>query len=54
MSPMTTDQIRRLVRIMESYVRGIEAEDYVPSPGMHCSWCDYYSECRKWNGGAHP
>jgi len=54
MSPMTTEQIRRLVRIMESYVRGIEAEDFVPSPGMHCSWCDYYSECRKWNGGGHP
>ena len=54
MSPMTPDQTRRLVRIMESYVRGIEAEDYVPSPGMHCSWCDYYAECRKWNGGAHP
>lgn len=54
MSPMTADQIRRLVRIMESYVRGIEAEDYVPSPGMHCSWCDYYSECRKWKGGPRP
>jgi hypothetical protein len=33
MSPMTPEQIRRLVRIMESYVRGIEAEDFVPSPG---------------------
>jgi len=54
MSPMTADQTRRLVRIMESYVRGIEAEDYVPSPGMHCSWCDYYSQCRKWNGGTQP
>jgi putative RecB family exonuclease len=47
---MTPEQIRRLVRIMESYVRGIEAEDFVPSPGMHCSWCDYYSECRRWKG----
>jgi len=54
MSPMSADQIRRLVRIMESYVRGIEARDYVPSPGMHCSWCDYYAECRKWNGGPRP
>jgi putative RecB family exonuclease len=54
MDPMSPEQIRRLVRIMESYVRGVEAEDYVPSPGMHCSWCDYYSECRKWNGGARP
>ncbi len=51
MSPMQPDQIRRLVRIMESYVSGIEKEDYVPSPGLHCSYCDYYAQCRKWNGG---
>ena len=50
MSPMTPEQIRRLVRIMESYVRGIEAEDFVPSPGMHCSWCDYFAACRRWKG----
>ena len=52
MSPMTSEQIRRLVRIMESYVRGIEAEDFVPSPGMHCSWCDHYAECRRWKGSS--
>ena len=52
MSPMTTDQIRRLARIMESYVRGIEAEDFVPSPGMHCSWCDYFAACRRWKGSS--
>jgi len=50
LSPMNADQIRRLVRIMESYVRGVEAEDFVPSPGMHCSWCEYYTECRRWKG----
>lgn len=50
LSPMTPEQIRRLVRIMESYVRGIEAEDFVPSPGMHCSWCDYFAECLRWKG----
>lgn len=52
LDPMGPDQIRRLIRTMESYVRGVEAEDYVPSPGLHCSYCDYYAECRKWNGGA--
>ncbi|MCB1204767.1 MAG: PD-(D/E)XK nuclease family protein [Verrucomicrobiae bacterium] len=51
MAPMQPDQIRRLVRIMESYVQGIEREDYVPSPGLHCSYCDYYTQCRKWRGG---
>lgn len=52
LSPMAPDQIRRLVRIMESYVRGIEAEDFVPSPGMHCSWCDYFAACRRWKGSS--
>jgi putative RecB family exonuclease len=52
MSPMTPEQIHRLVRIMESYVRGIEAEDFVPSPGMHCSWCDYFAACRRWKGSS--
>jgi len=54
MSPMQPDQIRRLVRIMESYVAGVQAEDFVPSPGMHCAWCDYFSQCRKWKGSACP
>lgn len=51
LSPMTPDQGRRLMAWMESYVQGIEAEDFVPSPGMHCSWCDYFAECRAWRGG---
>jgi len=48
---MERDQIRRLVRIMESYVAGVEAEDWVPSPGQHCAWCDYFAQCRAWRGG---
>jgi len=49
LSPMTVDQGRRLMRIMESYVQGVEAEDYVPSPGQHCAWCDYLEQCRAWH-----
>jgi len=49
LSPMTADQGRRLMRIMESYVEGVVAEDYVPSPGQHCAWCDYFQECRAWH-----
>ena len=45
---MTARQELRLLRVMESYVRGIEDEDYVPSPGMQCSYCQYLNECRKW------
>lgn len=49
MSPMEPPQIRKLVRMMESYVQGVEAEDFVPSTGQHCSWCDYFGICRKWS-----
>lgn len=51
MAPLQPEQIRQLVRIMESYVRGVEAAEYLPSPGMHCQWCDYFKQCRKWRGG---
>lgn len=37
--PVSPDQVRRLLRLMESYVAGVEAEDYIPSPGLHCSYC---------------
>lgn len=49
--PVSPDQVRRLLRLMESYVGGVEAEDYIPSPGLHCSYCDYQGECRAWKGG---
>ena len=46
LEPLDARQMRGLVRSMESYVQGIEAEDYVPSPGMQCAWCDYFNQCR--------
>ncbi len=48
--PMTEAQQTRLFRIMESYVDGLDRRDWVPSPGMQCHSCDYYHECRAWNG----
>ena len=51
MAPVSKQQMQRLVRVMESYVRGVEAGDYVPSPGQHCAWCDYLKECRAWKAG---
>ena len=53
LDPMSPGQARRLMAQMESYVQGIEAEDFVPSPGQHCSWCDYFKECRAWKGGVN-
>jgi CRISPR/Cas system-associated exonuclease Cas4 (RecB family) len=52
LDPMGPGQIQRLLRVMESYVAGVMAEDFVPSPGQHCSWCDYFAECRAWKGGS--
>jgi len=45
--PMTQPQQARLFRQMESYVAGLDREDFVPSPGMQCSMCSYFNECRR-------
>mgnify|MGYP003337102678 FL=1 len=45
--PMTEQQQTRLFRQMESYVAGLDREDFVPSPGMQCSMCSYFNECRR-------
>ncbi len=50
MSPMSRQQARRLMATIESYVEGVHAEDYVPSPGLHCSYCDFFGQCRAWKG----
>lgn len=51
LEPMGANQIGRLLRVMESYVQGVQAEDYIPSPGPQCAWCDYLGECQAWQGG---
>lgn len=49
LDPVSPDQVRRLLHIMESLVTGVEAEDYIPSPGLQCSFCDYRTQCRAWH-----
>ena len=49
LAPLAAIQARRLITLMKSYVAGIEAEDFVPSPGIHCRWCDYFAECQAFN-----
>ena len=46
--PMTDNQQTRLFRVIESYVTGLEREDFVPSPGLLCHSCEYFDTCRKW------
>ena len=47
--PMTDTEQTRLFKQLESYMAGVEREDYVPSPGMQCMACSYFNQCRKWS-----
>ena len=47
--PMTDSEQTRLFKQLESYVAGVERQDFVPSPGMQCVMCSYFNECRKWS-----
>lgn len=47
--PMTQAQQTRLFRQMESYVEGLDRQDFVPSPGMQCSMCSFINECKLWS-----
>lgn len=49
--PVTEDQVTRLFRSLESYVEGVRREDFIPSPGLHCRHCAFFTHCRKWKGG---
>jgi putative RecB family exonuclease len=45
--PATDAQVTRLFRGIESYVAGLEREDFVPSPGLQCASCEFFNECRR-------
>jgi putative RecB family exonuclease len=46
---ITEAQKTRLFRLIESYMEGVGRHDWVPSPGLQCSCCEYFSECRNWS-----
>lgn len=48
--PTSQVQITRLYRMIESYVRGLERHDFVPSPGLQCATCEFAHECSTWAG----
>ena len=50
--PITEAQRSRLFRSIDSYMDGVEREDWVPSPGLQCAACEFFGECRAWTGGA--
>ena len=47
--PMSPQQELRLMRQMEAYLDGLQNGRFVPSPGMHCSSCEFFHECRQWH-----
>jgi hypothetical protein len=49
---ITEKQKTKLFRLIESYLDGVEREDFVPSPGLQCSSCEFFNECRAWSLGA--
>jgi putative RecB family exonuclease len=50
LSPMNPAQESHLFFLIDDYLGGIAAEAWIPSPGQHCSWCDYSTECRAMSG----
>ena len=47
--PVNETQRTKLFHSIESYLAGVQREDWVPSPGLQCVSCEYFNECR---GGA--
>ena len=48
LEPATENQHTRLFRVMESYVNGLQRNDWVPSVGFQCAGCEFFNECRLW------
>ena len=48
--PMQEYQRTRLFRLMESYVEGLDRQDFVPAVGMQCAGCEFRNECKKFDG----
>lgn len=49
MPSMSQQQETRLFRQMETYLQGLQCGQFAPSPGMHCSSCEFFHECRLWH-----
>lgn len=48
--PMTECQQTKLFRLIESYLDGLDRQDWVPSPNpMSCGGCEYFGHCRNWS-----
>ena len=46
---MSPPQETRLYRQMEAYLDGLQHQHFIPSPGMQCTSCEFFNECRLWS-----
>ena len=47
--PVGEREQNRLLRVIESYVAGLERRDFIPSPGLQCASCEFFHECAAWH-----
>jgi hypothetical protein len=45
---MTDQREQKFLRQVESYVDGVEREDFAPAPSLACASCEYFLECSLW------
>ena len=49
--PADAHRKERVIALLETAVEGIANSRHHPQPGMHCSWCQYRTECKAWLPG---
>ena len=45
-APVTSNQQDKLFRSIDSFMEGVEREDWVSSPGLQCVSCEFFNECK--------
>ena len=48
LAPITDREQSRLFRIIDAYVEGLQRRDFIPSPGLQCTSCEFLKECAAW------
>ena len=49
--PADAHRKRRVTELLETAAEGIATGRHHPQPGMHCSWCQFRTECKAWLPG---
>ena len=47
--PVGEREQSRLLRVIDSYVVGLDRRDFIPSPGLQCAACEFLHECAAWH-----